>query len=62
MALDDMTIVVSAVVALADGALVALDLLAESVLTARKDDTHDGRSCRLLVRREPMLPMFLGMW
>jgi len=40
MGLDDGPRVVAAVVAPADESLVALDLLAEGVLTTRKDDAH----------------------
>lgn len=42
MALDDVAAVVAAVVAPADDALVALDLLAEGVLAAREDEAHPG--------------------
>lgn len=48
VALDDMAGIVSAVVALAYDAFVALDLLAECVFTAGEDETHcdlcDGNS------------------
>lgn len=40
MALDDMTSHVSAVVALADHALVTLDGFAEGVLTAHEEEEH----------------------
>lgn len=40
MALDDVTVVIPTIVALANYALVAFHLLAESVLAAREDDTH----------------------
>lgn len=40
MTLDDVTVVVSAVVALAYDPLVPLDLLAEGVLAAREYQTH----------------------
>lgn len=42
VAFDDMTGVVTAVVALTDDALVAFDLLAEGVLAASEDETHGG--------------------
>jgi hypothetical protein len=40
MALDDMTSVIAAVVALADDALVAFDLFPEGVLAASENETH----------------------
>lgn len=42
VALDDLTGIVATVVALADHALIALNLLAEGVLAARENKTHGG--------------------
>lgn len=42
IALDDMAGHVAAVMALADDALIAGDLLAESVLAADEEEEHDG--------------------
>jgi hypothetical protein len=49
MRLDDTTTPVTAVVTLAGHALVALDFLAESVLSAGEDETHGGCGCAWIV-------------
>ena len=50
MALQHMSRVISTIMAAAYDAFVALDLFPESVLAARKDQTHDGVRARALSR------------